>query len=58
MEEIKFLAIGVFHFVSFKFMRSSFSKEADVGRQVELYTSVRVINAIVNFCLELNDVKK
>ena len=36
MEEIKVLAIGVYHFVSFKFIRSSFSKEADVGRQVEL----------------------
>ena len=36
MEDIKILAIGVFHFVSFKFIRSSFSKEAAVGRQVEL----------------------
>lgn len=36
MQEIKILAIGVFHFVSFKFIKSSFSKEADVGRQVEL----------------------
>ena len=35
MEEIKVLAIGVYHFVSFKFIRSSFSKGADVGRQVE-----------------------
>ena len=36
MEEIKILAIGVFHFVSFKFITSSFSQEADVGHQVEL----------------------